>query len=52
MALSALCQALQDTGTVAVVRKVYSARSSPTIGALIPINEDDQQVCMYILYKS
>ncbi|XP_067935362.1 X-ray repair cross-complementing protein 5-like isoform X2 [Watersipora subatra] len=45
VAVSALTQALQNTDSVAVVRKVYSANSSPTIGALMPVTDGVQGLC-------
>ncbi|KAF6020788.1 XRCC5 [Bugula neritina] len=48
VALSALCTALKETETVGIVRKVYSARSSPTIGALIPVTDAEVEYLVFI----
>ncbi|KAK7091978.1 hypothetical protein V1264_009592 [Littorina saxatilis] len=46
VALSALIHALYETNCVAIVRRVYAARTSPRIGCLIPHIKADYE-CLY-----
>lgn len=44
MALSAVIQALYETNTVAIVRRVYSNAASPRIGVLTPHIKSNYEV--------
>lgn len=47
-ALSALTQALYETEMVAVVRRVYRANSTPSLGTLVPVIQQDNMVGIFV----